>query len=64
MYSVTKFAVRAITEGLRYELNNLRSHIRVTVSKVERSAKIMNRSNQILYLMLNFDPFSYSESLK
>ena len=30
MYAATKSAVRAITEGLRYELNNLKSHIRVT----------------------------------
>ena len=32
MYAATKFAVRAITDGLRYELNNLKSHVRVTVS--------------------------------
>ena len=34
MYAATKFAVRAITDGLRYELNNMKSHIRVTVSNL------------------------------
>ena len=31
-YGATKYAVRALTEGVRTELRGLKSHIRVTVS--------------------------------
>ena len=31
-YGATKYAVRALTEGVRAELRGLKSHIRVTVS--------------------------------
>ena len=31
-YTATKYAVRALTEGVRCELRALKSHIRVTVS--------------------------------
>ena len=37
MYAATKHAVKAITEGLRQELRDAGSHIKITVGKKNKS---------------------------